>query len=350
MSATEVEAGPATEGDGVGGAGRRPRGRVRARARRHVVRRLRVRRRAERRLPSASPPFRGRGRPTSGGLYMWSCGRHEIGHRNTASVVVSAGRTGPDQTGPPHPRLCRQSHGRSGHRHEPVGRRADHVRQRRRFNVLLAGAPDSRRGPGRPRAFRRNPGPTAVATVASGRGRRRVRRDQRRRYRAATWTCSGYPERRTTRYPHCAVPTRDARLRLPGVVGTVGGWTAATHRSHLAVAGSDGTCPHGTFAVPRLRLTVSYHVPPDRRFGIDAFAEQYHHPSNRPRVLRQRAAGAADDRRRLCLNAGRHCGCGVRDQPWGWRRWCGRRNGGNADHTETANLADGRPSRAMRRN
>jgi hypothetical protein len=35
-----------------------------------------------------------------------------------------------------------------------------------------------------------------------------------------------------------------------------------------------GGCPHGTFAIPRLRAVVAYQVPRGARFTIDTFPDQ----------------------------------------------------------------------------
>ena len=39
-----------------------------------------------------------------------------------------------------------------------------------------------------------------------------------------------------------------------------------------------GACPAGTLAVPRLRITLSYHVPAGRSYAVDTFPDQQRKP------------------------------------------------------------------------
>jgi hypothetical protein len=68
-----------------------------------------------------------------------------------------------------------------------------------------------------------------------------------------------------------------------------------------------GACPHATFAIPALTITVDYHLPPDTRVAIDTFPEELgsartdhaHFIDVFPDELM--AAVVA------CVNQGRHC-------------------------------------------
>lgn len=94
----------------------------------------------------------------------------------------------------------------------------------------------------------------------------------------AKWTCSGLEDRTQTRYPVCPDGSRVVRVfDFPGC------WDgrntdSADHRSHLAFADQAGVCPPKTFAIPRLRVEVSYAVPRGAKFAIDSFPEQRQNP------------------------------------------------------------------------
>ena len=92
------------------------------------------------------------------------------------------------------------------------------------------------------------------------------------------WSCSGEPLRRTQLYPLCppgqdVVRTYDFPSCWDGLHTD-----SANHRSHVVYPTSDGGCPHNTFPIPQLRLTVTYSVKPGRSYAIDAFPDQHRSP------------------------------------------------------------------------
>ncbi|MFD8494210.1 DUF1996 domain-containing protein [Amycolatopsis sp. NPDC059657] len=94
----------------------------------------------------------------------------------------------------------------------------------------------------------------------------------------AKWSCSGLEDRVQTKYPVCPGGARVVRIfDFPGC------WDgrntdSANHRAHLAFADAAGVCPARTFAIPRLRVEVSYDVPQGAKFAIDSFPEQRQNP------------------------------------------------------------------------
>lgn len=220
--------------------------------------------------------------------YTWSCGRNEEGHRNTANLVVA-----PGVAGPPH------------HVHEYVGNLSTDVdstddslaraatscpngdRSTYYWPVLRTGARagqsthgaiaepvavtltafGSPAGPvvAMPRRLRGAVGDANTVTTPTGQATR-------------AWTCSGTPERRTDRYPLC-----DRGQRVARVFDFPSCWDgrrldSENHRAHLVFPAATGACAPGTFAVPRLRITVEYPRPDGDRFAIDAFPPQRNSP------------------------------------------------------------------------
>jgi hypothetical protein len=128
----------------------------------------------------------------------------------------------------------------------------------------------------------------------------------------ATWTCSGFADRLSDKYPVCPAGSKVQRVQdFPGC------WNGKdidsdNHRAHLAFADkSSGTCPQGFKAIPQLRITISYDIPQGvqekGQFALDSFPEENHNPFsdhndfinvNSSRQMRKITA---------CLNNGKHC-------------------------------------------
>jgi uncharacterized protein DUF1996 len=250
------------------------------------------------------------------GSYSWSCGRNAEGHRNSANVVV-----GPGSTGHVH------------HLHDYVGNRAVDAR-----TVLD-------RLPGGPTTCGNGDASTyfwPVLRLDGGRGAVQTPAAVTLTYHAATaqpvvapppllrgtvgdafavtnggaravatWSCAGTPERRTTRYPVC--PAGDRVTRTYDFPSCWDGrrLDSPNHRAHLGFPGPDRLCPHGTFAVPALRVTVAYALPPDARYAIDAFPGQRNDPSTDHAFFVNAAPAPVLAEVVRCLNARRDCGSAV---------------------------------------
>ncbi|HEY0697851.1 MAG TPA: DUF1996 domain-containing protein [Micromonospora sp.] len=122
-----------------------------------------------------------------------------------------------------------------------------------------------------------------------------------------TWTCASAPHRRTGSYPAC--PPGDRVLRVFDFPSCWDGrrTDSPDHRSHLVFATGTGSCPHGTFAVPRLRIEVAYRLPDGARFAIDTLPEQRGDPSTDHADL---VSALPEELMREvvdCLNTGRTC-------------------------------------------
>lgn len=93
----------------------------------------------------------------------------------------------------------------------------------------------------------------------------------------AQWTCSGFTNRITTKYPIC--PRNSQVMRILDFPNCWDGQNtdSANHRTHI-VFPQNGRCPQGTKAVPQLRMILSYSVGPGTSYAVDAFPEEKHNP------------------------------------------------------------------------
>ncbi|MFC7545794.1 DUF1996 domain-containing protein [Plantactinospora sp. GCM10030261] len=251
------------------------------------------------------------------GSFTWSCGRNENGHVNSANVVVTPGAPGPvhhqhDYVGNLHVDAASTVddltsgatscvNGDRSTYYWPVLRTLDdrggphgEIRVPDEVTLTYLGSPA---GPvvGAPTLLVGVIGDAFAATNGGARA-------------SATWTCAGSPDRRTTAYPIC--PDGERVVRVFDFPGCWDGRREDSrgHRAHLLAADVTGRCPRGTFAVPRLRITVGYDLPAGADFVIDGFPDQRHDPSTDHAF----AVNAMPDRLMSevvrCLNAGIRCG------------------------------------------
>ncbi|MFG2042312.1 DUF1996 domain-containing protein [Dactylosporangium sp. NPDC048998] len=126
-------------------------------------------------------------------------------------------------------------------------------------------------------------------------------------YALAQWTCAGFKDRFTMKYPLCPDGAVQRVIEFPSC------WNGKDlnsndTRSHTAYPDKNGACPAGTRAIPKLVITLTYSaVPPGRAFALDAFPGEHHRPETDH-------AGfdnvMADDLMALivdCVNDGRAC-------------------------------------------
>jgi hypothetical protein len=128
------------------------------------------------------------------------------------------------------------------------------------------------------------------------------------------WTCSGFTDRITGKYPICPAGSNVTRIfDLPSC------WDgqntdSANHRDHLQFPDDNGACPSGTQAIPQLRMTLVYNDLPRTRpngtdvpFAVDSFASERHNPI----TDHVGAIGVMDEELMetvvQCINSGRRC-------------------------------------------
>jgi hypothetical protein len=253
------------------------------------------------------------------GTYAWSCGHNEQRHLNAANVVVAPGIPGPahhvhdyvgnlstdvDSTDASlaaattscangdlstyYWPVLRAPAARSGDVHD-VGA----IQQPVSVTLIYLGNPVSPVLP-MPRFLR---GQTGDAHAVGGSGAL-ARPD---------WTCSSAPRKRTGRYPRC--PAGDQVLRVYEFPSCWDGrrTDSVDHRAQLTFPGAGDACPHGTFAVPRLRVTVAYQLPAGTSYDIDSFPDQNRSPVSDHSLFVNVMPEALMTQVVTCLNAGREC-------------------------------------------
>jgi hypothetical protein len=92
----------------------------------------------------------------------------------------------------------------------------------------------------------------------------------------ALWSCSGTPDRASsTQYPLCPAGQLVQRVgEFPSCWNGVD-TDSGDHRTHVTFPNHvTGECPTGTVPIPRLRVTLSYDVPPGQTFAIDSFPDE----------------------------------------------------------------------------
>ncbi|MFF5209393.1 DUF1996 domain-containing protein [Streptosporangium sp. NPDC000396] len=123
----------------------------------------------------------------------------------------------------------------------------------------------------------------------------------------AQWTCSGFANRVTTKYPLC--PRGSLVVRILDFPSCWDGQNtdSANHRTHVLFPDGNGVCPGGTRPIPQLRMILAYSTPRTPSFALDAFPEQLHNPvtdhADFANVMPDRLMRFAVD----CINRGRRC-------------------------------------------
>ncbi len=261
----------------------------------------------------------------STGSWTAHCGRNENGHRNADNVITSFGRVGA-----------------AGHLHDYVGNVATSAdttdAQLERAATTCADGDRSTYFWTVLRVFGKGSGP-ASAPVGMNTGRV-LRPDtvliqfhgnpvssvlpMPYRLRASSgnakavteagayaehvnWGCSGEPGRGTRLYPRC--PAGQKLVRTFDFPSCWDGrrTDSPNHRDQVMFPAAGGACPADTFAVPELRITLTYAVPHHLHFAIDTMMDQHRSPLTdhadfidfMPDALMQQVVS--------CINAGRRC-------------------------------------------
>ncbi len=123
----------------------------------------------------------------------------------------------------------------------------------------------------------------------------------------AQWSCVGFSNRTTTKYPLCPGGRGVQRILDFASCWDRKNTDSTNHRSHIVFPLSSGRCPRNTTAVPQLRMTITYNVPRGRSFAVDTFPEQKHNPitdhADFENVMPDRLMSFAVS----CINGGRTC-------------------------------------------
>ncbi|MFI9808421.1 DUF1996 domain-containing protein [Streptomyces sp. NPDC052301] len=137
----------------------------------------------------------------------------------------------------------------------------------------------------------------------------------------ASWSCTGHEDRQLKdKYPLCPPGSDVVRTFRFQNCWDGRNIDSANHRTHVAFAAADGSCPAGFVAIPQLVQRVVYDVAAPSiedggrtvpLFAVDSFPEQLHKPvtdhSDFINVFDEDLMREMVD----CINSGRTCGSGA---------------------------------------
>ncbi|MGI5468945.1 DUF1996 domain-containing protein [Streptomyces sp. CA-132043] len=124
----------------------------------------------------------------------------------------------------------------------------------------------------------------------------------------ASWSCTGFEDRQLKdKYPIC--PDGSDVVRTFNFQSCWDGQNtdSANHRTHVAFAQQDGSCPAGFRAVPQLQEKITYDVPEGEQFAVDSFPEQLHKPVTDHGDFINVMPDQLMDQAVECINSGRDC-------------------------------------------
>lgn len=261
----------------------------------------------------------------STGTFAVDCGRNESRHLNADNMVIAPGQpfgahhtheyvgnvgtnaASTDESLAAAATTCRAGDpsayywpvlrltDRAGHdEHEPGGGvhgNTGEVLPPAAVDITFTGSPVSRVVP-MPRFLRMITGDPAALNTGRGRAR---------------WSCTGFEDRHTDRYPDCAPGGRVLRtFEFPSC------WDgrntdSPSHRAHVEFPAANGVCRTGTFPVPKLRVRVAYDVPHGVPYAIDSFPEQLRDPATDHGMFVNVMPEPLMARLTSCLNSGGTC-------------------------------------------
>lgn len=121
------------------------------------------------------------------------------------------------------------------------------------------------------------------------------------------WTCSGFTDRTTEKYPIC--PSGSDLVRFLDFPSCWDGENLRSNAENEAVVfpEADGRCGDGRVAVPQLRMTLTYDQPAGGAFALDTFPEQQHSPLTDHGNYQSLLTGEQARTAATCINTGRDC-------------------------------------------
>ncbi|SEC91914.1 protein of unknown function [Amycolatopsis tolypomycina] len=127
----------------------------------------------------------------------------------------------------------------------------------------------------------------------------------------ASWTCTGFENRVTDKYPICPEGSKVKRIHTFPSCWDGKNTDSANHRTHIVYPDRFGRCGNGFKAVPQLQISLTYDIPRDiqvkRQYKVDAFPQENHNPlsdhDDFANVMSQRIMNGLVN----CVNRGRTC-------------------------------------------
>ncbi|WIX90952.1 DUF1996 domain-containing protein [Amycolatopsis sp. DG1A-15b] len=127
----------------------------------------------------------------------------------------------------------------------------------------------------------------------------------------ASWTCTGFENRVTDKYPICPDGSKVKRIHTFPSCWDGKNTDSANHRTHIVFPDRFGRCGNGFKAVPQLQISLTYDIPRDvqqkKQYKVDAFPQEKHNPlsdhDDFANVMSQRIMNGLVN----CVNRGRNC-------------------------------------------
>ncbi|RSM38224.1 DUF1996 domain-containing protein [Amycolatopsis balhimycina DSM 5908] len=127
----------------------------------------------------------------------------------------------------------------------------------------------------------------------------------------ASWTCTGFENRVTDKYPICPQNSKVKRIHTFPSCWDGKNTDSANHRTHIVFPDQSGRCAKGFKAVPQLQISLTYDIPRDiqlkKQYKVDAFPQEKHNPlsdhDDFANVMSQRIMNGLVN----CVNRGRTC-------------------------------------------
>ncbi|MEV6878728.1 DUF1996 domain-containing protein [Amycolatopsis sp. NPDC051128] len=127
----------------------------------------------------------------------------------------------------------------------------------------------------------------------------------------ASWTCTGFENRVTDKYPICPQGSKVKRVHTFPSCWDGKNTDSANHRTHIVFPDQSGRCGKGFKAVPQLQISLTYDIPRDIQLGkqykVDAFPQEKHNPlsdhDDFANVMSQRIMNGLVN----CVNRGKTC-------------------------------------------
>jgi len=123
----------------------------------------------------------------------------------------------------------------------------------------------------------------------------------------AKYTCSGFTDRVTDKYPIC--PAGSNLMRILDYPNCWDGENLSSEdlRSHISFPDSRGRCDSDETALPALRITLTYDQPEGRAFAIDTFPDNQHDPTTDHSDFMHFSSVARAEAGAECINTGQRC-------------------------------------------
>lgn len=125
----------------------------------------------------------------------------------------------------------------------------------------------------------------------------------------ASWSCTGFENRQLKeKYPLCPQGSDVVRTFNFQSCWDGSNTDSANHRTHVAFARPNGTCPKGFRAIPQLVQRITYKIAPGSVFAVDSFPEQLHKPGTDHGDFINVMSSSLMRKAVSCINSGRRCG------------------------------------------